>query len=228
MTPSASRLQVLKRGVVFDGLAEAGTRVIANERFGLALAVRQNAVVAGIDGRVIEPGTDFRALAVVDEVHHVSFAPEVAFEHAPAEFLVHEIEQLDRARMHRDRARFAARARHAFDASILHAAARQLHREHAPTAPPPTISTGTSLVSGILVLPNSAAAAGADRDRRFSQNNSFTDSCSCRGLNIVLGVPKSGIRNRRPGGRTAADLHGLDGRLAASLYCRGCWPPQRL
>src|SRR5947208_2763313 len=124
--------QVLKRRVVFDGLAKPGARVIAHERFGLALVVRQDAVVSRINRGVIETRTDFRSLAVTEEVHHVAFAPKIAFEDQLAQFLVHEIKQLDRARMHRDGPRLAARARHAFDTSILDAAARQLHRQHAP------------------------------------------------------------------------------------------------
>src|SRR5947208_16316648 len=124
--------QVLKCRVVFDGLAKSGARVIAHERFGLALVVRQNAVVSRIDRGVIETRTDFRSLAVTEEVHHVSFAPKIAFEDPHAQLLVHEIEQLDRACMHRDGPRLTTRARHAFDTSILDAAARQLHRQHAP------------------------------------------------------------------------------------------------
>ena len=65
-------------------------------------------------------------------MHHVSFAPKIPFEDPLAQLLVHEIEQLDRACMHRDGPRLTARARHAFDTSILDAAARQLHRQHAP------------------------------------------------------------------------------------------------
>src|SRR5216117_199573 len=124
--------QVLKCRVVFDGLAKSGARVIAHERFGLALVVRQNAVVSRIDRGVIETRTDFRSLAVTEEVHHVSFAPKIAFEGPLAQLLVHEIEQLDRACMHRDGPRLTTRARHAFDTSILDAAERQLHRQHAP------------------------------------------------------------------------------------------------
>src|SRR5256712_3080199 len=124
--------QVLKCRVVFDGLAKPGVRVIAHEHFGLALVVRQNAVVSRIDRSVIETRTDLRSLAVTEEVHHVSFAPKIAFEDPLAQLLVHEIEQLDRACMHRDGPRLTTRARHAFDTSILDAAARQLHRQHAP------------------------------------------------------------------------------------------------
>src|SRR5206468_3474054 len=116
--------QVLKRRVVFDGLAKPGARVIAHERFGLALVVRQDAVVSRINRGVIETRTDFRSLAVTEEVHHVAFAPKIAFEDQLAQFLVHEIEQLDRARMHRDGPRLAARARRAFDTSMFDAAAR--------------------------------------------------------------------------------------------------------
>src|SRR5262245_21680903 len=76
--------QVLKRRVVFDGLAKTGARLIAHEPFGLALVVRQNAVVSRIDGGVIQTRTDFRSLAFTDKVHHVSFAPKIAFEDAPA------------------------------------------------------------------------------------------------------------------------------------------------
>src|SRR5215471_6316072 len=72
--------QILKRRVVFDGLAEPGARVIAYERFGLALAVRENAVVTRIDRAVIEAGADFGSLAVTDKVHHVTLAPQIAFE----------------------------------------------------------------------------------------------------------------------------------------------------
>src|SRR5438093_9320263 len=86
--------QVLKCRVVFDRLAKPRARVIAHERFGLALVVRQNAVVSGIDGRVIQTRTDFRSLAVAEEVHDVPFAPKVALEDTPAQFLVHEIEDL--------------------------------------------------------------------------------------------------------------------------------------
>src|SRR5438876_12236997 len=124
--------QVLKCRVVVDGFAKSGARVIAHERFGLALVVRQNAVVSRIDRGVIETRTDFRSLAVTEEVHHVSFAPKIAFEDPLAQLLVHEIEQLDRACMHRDGPRLTTRARHAFDTSILDAAARQLHRQDAP------------------------------------------------------------------------------------------------
>jgi hypothetical protein len=60
--------QVLKGRIVFDGLAKPGARVIARERFGLALVVRQNAVVSRIDRGVIEPRTNFRSLAVTEEV----------------------------------------------------------------------------------------------------------------------------------------------------------------
>src|SRR4029077_15653142 len=92
---------------------------------------REYTVVPGIDRCVIETWTDFRSLAVTQEVHHVSLAPEVAFEDTPAQVLVHEIEQFDRARMHRDGARLTARSWHAFNTPILDAAARQLHRQHA-------------------------------------------------------------------------------------------------
>src|SRR6059036_3578158 len=116
--------QVLKCRVVFDGFAKPQARVIAHERFGLALVVRQNAVVSGTDRGVIETRTDFRPLAVTEEMHHVSFALKIAFEDTPAQLFVYEIEQLDRARMHRNGPGFTARARHAFYASILDAAAR--------------------------------------------------------------------------------------------------------
>src|SRR5439155_19026964 len=66
------------------------------------------------------------------EAHHVAFAPTIAFEDQLAQFLVHEIEPVDRARMHGDGPRLTARARRAFDTSICDAAARQLHRQHAP------------------------------------------------------------------------------------------------
>src|SRR5213593_1845529 len=68
--------QVLKCRVVFDGFAKPQARVIAHERFGLALVVRQNAVVPRIDRGVIETRTDFRPLAVTEEMHHVSFAEQ--------------------------------------------------------------------------------------------------------------------------------------------------------
>src|SRR5437867_9131040 len=48
------QFQVLKCRVVFDRLAKSGARVIAHERFGLALIVRQYAVVSRIDGSVIQ------------------------------------------------------------------------------------------------------------------------------------------------------------------------------
>src|SRR6266566_8137380 len=128
--------QVLKCRVVFDGLAKPRARVIAHERFGLALVVRQNAVVSGVDRGVIETRTDFRSLTVTDEVHHVSFAPKIAFKDAPAQLLVHEIEQFDRACMHRDGPRLTAGTWHAFDTSILDAAAGQLHRQHTPDRAP--------------------------------------------------------------------------------------------
>src|SRR5262249_60853728 len=57
---------------------------------------------------------------------------KITFEDAPAQFLVHEIKQFDGACMHRDRPRLTARTRHAFDASIFDAAARQFHRQYAP------------------------------------------------------------------------------------------------
>jgi hypothetical protein len=62
--------------------------------------MREDAVVAGIHRGVVESGTDFRSFAVSQEVHHVAFAPEVAFEDTPAQVFVHEIEKFDRARMH--------------------------------------------------------------------------------------------------------------------------------
>src|SRR5262249_17809720 len=81
---------------------------------------------------VVETRTHFRAFAVAEEVHHVSFAPKIAFEDAPAQFLVHEIKQFDGACMHRDRPRLTARTRHPFDASIFDAPARELDRQSAP------------------------------------------------------------------------------------------------
>src|SRR5262249_20368118 len=110
--------QVLKCRVVFDGVAKPGARVIAHERFGLALVMRQNAVISRIDRGVIETRTDFRSLAVTQEVHYISLAPEIAFDDPPAQLFVHEIEQLDGARMHRDGPRLTARAWHAFNTSI--------------------------------------------------------------------------------------------------------------
>src|SRR5262245_66476012 len=124
--------EVLNCCVVFDGLAKPGARVIAHEGFGLTLVVRQDAVVSRIHRGVVETRTHFRSFAVTLEVHHVSFAPKIAFEDAPAQFLVHEIKQFDGACMHRDRPRLTARTWHAFDASIFDAAARQLHRQYAP------------------------------------------------------------------------------------------------
>ena len=106
-------------------------RVLAHEPFGLALVVRQDAVVAGVDGRVIEPRTDFRSLAVAQEVHHVAAAPQIAIQQALAQRRIDEIHQLDRARVERDRSRLTAGTGHAIDAAVLDPAARQLHREHA-------------------------------------------------------------------------------------------------
>src|SRR5215470_8049999 len=128
----AVRLQreILKCCVVFDGLAKPGARVIAHERFGLALVVRQDAVVSRIHRGVVETRTHFRSFAVTEEMHHVSFAPKIAFEDAPAQFLVHEIKQFDGACMHRDGPRLTTRTWHAFDTSIFDAAARQLHRQY--------------------------------------------------------------------------------------------------
>src|SRR5215471_15707602 len=76
--------KVLKCRVVFDGLVKTRARVIAHEPFCLALVVRQNAVVSRIDGGVIQTRTDFRSLAVMDEVHHVSLAPKIPLQDAPA------------------------------------------------------------------------------------------------------------------------------------------------
>src|SRR5262245_31448422 len=70
--------QVMKCRVVLDRLSKMGARVIAHERFGLALVVRKDAVVARIHGGVIEAGTHFRPLTITNKVHDVSFAPEVA------------------------------------------------------------------------------------------------------------------------------------------------------
>ncbi len=134
--------QVLKGRVVFDGLAKTRACVIAHERLGLALAVREDAVVAGIDRGVIETRTNFRSLAITQEVHHVSFAPEIALKDAPAELLIDEIEHFDGARMHRDGPGLSARAGHAFDASILDTAARQLHRQHGPDCAAPDDQDG--------------------------------------------------------------------------------------
>src|SRR5262249_1280112 len=94
--------QILESRVVFDGLAKSGARVIAHKCFGLALVVRKDAVISGLDGSVIETRTDFCSLAVPKEVHHVSFAPKIAFKDTAAQFLVHQIKQLDRARVHCD------------------------------------------------------------------------------------------------------------------------------
>src|SRR5215475_4500050 len=76
--------QILKRRVVFDGFAEPGASVVAHERFGLTLAVREDAVVSRVDRRVIEAGAHFRALAVTNKVHHVTLAPQIPFEDTPA------------------------------------------------------------------------------------------------------------------------------------------------
>src|SRR5688572_2064045 len=124
--------QILERPVVFDGAAKARAGVVADKGFCLALVVREDAVVTRIDGRVVETGTDFRPLAVSQEVHDVAFAPEIAIEDTLAEFLVDEVEKFDGARMHGDGAGFPAGAGHALDASIFDAASSKFHGEDAP------------------------------------------------------------------------------------------------
>src|SRR4051812_19309023 len=123
--------QVLKCGVVFNGLAKVLACVIADKRLGLALAVGENAVVAGIHRGVIETRTHFRSLALAKKMHDVSFAPEIAIEDTFADFLIDKIEHLDGAGVHRNSAGLPARTRHALDASIFDTAARQFHRQHA-------------------------------------------------------------------------------------------------
>src|SRR5262249_51175925 len=83
-----------------------------------------------IDRGVIKTRTDLSPLAVTDEVHHIAFAPKIAFEDTPAQVFVHEIEQLNRASMHRNGPCLTAGAEHPLDASILNAAPRQLHGQH--------------------------------------------------------------------------------------------------
>src|SRR5207244_2709779 len=170
-----------------------------------------------------------------------AFAPKIAFEDPLAQLLVHEIEQLDRACMHRDGPRLTTRARHAFDTSILDAAARQLHRQHAPGCASTDDQYGyfSDVRHRRLEISLLAEEGGAQREpdrakpkwgmlRNTTQNNSFTDICSCRGLNIVLGVPKRGFGTGGPAAGQPPTWPAWMAWLAASLYCRGCCPPQRL
>ena len=107
-------------------------RVFADEPFGLALVVREDAVVAGIDGRVVEPRTDFGSLAVAQEVHHVAAAPEIALKQAAGSTSGRRDPAV------RSCARACAIARDSRPGPGMRsmqrysiAAARQLHREHA-------------------------------------------------------------------------------------------------
>src|SRR5688572_16231436 len=124
--------QILERRVVSDRPAIVCERVVADKGFGLALVVREDAVVAGIDGGVVEAGPDFGSLAVPQEMHDIALAAEVAIEDALAKVLADEVEKFNSARMHGDSAGFTAGAGHAVDASIVDAAAGELHGEDAP------------------------------------------------------------------------------------------------
>src|SRR5207244_7035327 len=95
------------------------------------------------------------------------------------------------------------------------AAARQLHRQHAPGR------ASTDDQYGYFTDLRHTSS-------QTSQNNSFTDICSCRGLNIVLGVPKRGFGTGGPAAGQPPTWPAWMAWLAASLYCRGCCPPQRL
>jgi hypothetical protein len=165
--------QVLKRRVVFNGFLKPGERVVAHERFGFALAVREDAVVAGIHRCVVEARTNFGSLSVSQEVHHIAFAPEVTFEDSTAQLLIDEVEHFHCSRMHGNGPGFPARARHALDASILDTAACQFHRQHAPDGASPDDKDGDFIDFGHICL---------------SLTSPF--GRGIRGLIIVQGVPQ--------------------------------------
>src|SRR5688572_18368090 len=64
-------------------------------------------------------------------MHHVTLAPQIALEDTPAQFLVHQVQQLDRARVHGNGPRFPSGTGIALNATIGNAASRELHGEHA-------------------------------------------------------------------------------------------------
>lgn len=123
---------ILEGGVVLDPFTEPRLSVVAHQRLGLALIVRQDAVVTRVNGRVVEPRPDMRPLAVAEKGHNESAAPQIALEETPAQRLVDDVHQLDSAGMQRNRARLPARPGHPVDAPRRDTAARQLHRENGP------------------------------------------------------------------------------------------------
>src|SRR4029453_3666840 len=125
-----------ERGVVFDVAAEPRSGEVADEPFGFALIVRQDAVVPGVNRGVVETWAHLGPLAVAKKVHHVPATPQVALEQAFAQRRVHQIHHLDRAGVERDGARLAAGTGHPIDAAIFDAAPRQLHREHTADGTP--------------------------------------------------------------------------------------------